>query len=343
MPPLTSRHFSRYLPALSAIAAGVFLSAGVQAGTLTYSFQTLDNNTDPTFNQLLGINNAGTIAGYYGNGTTNPNKGYTLVPPYGQANYTNENFPGSVQTQVTGINNSGDTVGFWVDGAGANHGFTDIGGTFVSLNDPAGTATPAFDQLLGINDSTVSVGFYTDAAGLSHGYTYDGSFHAVPDPGVSGQPSVTATGINNDGWVSGFTENTGLTAATGFLDIHGVITTYEFDGTATFTQFFGVNSSGLVVGDYQDAAGNTHGLLYDLGTNTWQSIDDPLGPGSTTINGINSKGQLVGFYTDAATGFTHGFLATPTPEVSSFNLAGAAMLLIIVMRKIGYAPRERRG
>ena len=34
----------------------------------TYTFQTLNNNADPTFNQLLGINNAGTIAGYFGSG-----------------------------------------------------------------------------------------------------------------------------------------------------------------------------------------------------------------------------------------------------------------------------------
>ena len=53
----------------------------------------------------------GRIAGYFGSGMTtgappvfHPNKGYTIVPPYGQANYSNENFPGSVQTQVTGMN-----------------------------------------------------------------------------------------------------------------------------------------------------------------------------------------------------------------------------------------------
>jgi len=34
----------------------------------TYSFQTLDNPGDPTFNQLLGINNDGLIAGFFGNG-----------------------------------------------------------------------------------------------------------------------------------------------------------------------------------------------------------------------------------------------------------------------------------
>src|SRR5205807_544726 len=81
-------------PVLAAVAGLLLMTAGARATT----FQTINNNADPTFNQLLGINNAGTIAGYFGSGTpaaTHPNKGYTIVPPYGQANFTNENFPGS--------------------------------------------------------------------------------------------------------------------------------------------------------------------------------------------------------------------------------------------------------
>src|SRR5579875_2812451 len=42
-----------------------------------YAFHTIDNQRDPTFNQLLGINNAGVIAGYYGSGQT---VGGTLHP-----------------------------------------------------------------------------------------------------------------------------------------------------------------------------------------------------------------------------------------------------------------------
>ena len=62
-----------------------------------------------------------------------------MVPPYAQANFTNENFSGSVQTQVTGINNAGTTVGFWApsnNGGDNNFGFTDIGGTFTDVNNP---------------------------------------------------------------------------------------------------------------------------------------------------------------------------------------------------------------
>src|ERR1039458_8111964 len=44
------------------------LPGGAQAG---YIYQNVINPGDPTFNQELGINNAGTIAGYFGSGAPN--------------------------------------------------------------------------------------------------------------------------------------------------------------------------------------------------------------------------------------------------------------------------------
>ena len=55
---------------------------------------TLNDQRDITFNQLLGINNEGEIAGYFGSGNAgHPNKGYVLTPPFGQGDFNNENFP----------------------------------------------------------------------------------------------------------------------------------------------------------------------------------------------------------------------------------------------------------
>ena len=68
-----------------------------------YQFRTLNNDRDLTFNQLLGINNEGVIAGYFGSGAQgHPNKGYQLFPAYGQGNYLNENFPGSGRPRSPG-------------------------------------------------------------------------------------------------------------------------------------------------------------------------------------------------------------------------------------------------
>ena len=47
-----------------------------QANGVSFTFQDIINTNDPTFNQELGINNQGVIAGYFGTGTAgHPNKG----------------------------------------------------------------------------------------------------------------------------------------------------------------------------------------------------------------------------------------------------------------------------
>src|ERR1700730_6807775 len=140
----TVRRIAATAVASGIVAAGaVGLAGAASASTVSasqatsYRFETLNNNNDPTFNQLLGINDFGVIAGYFGSGAAgHPNKGYLLGAPYDQAGYTSENFPGSAQTQVTGLNDLGDTSGFWVNGAGTNKGFVEWNGVFSSYTDP---------------------------------------------------------------------------------------------------------------------------------------------------------------------------------------------------------------
>lgn len=313
---------------LSILAGGLLLlPAAAQGG---YILQDIINSGDPNFNQELAINNAGMIAGYFGDSVVVPNNGYTVVAPYGQSNFTAENFPSGseTQTQVTGINNLGDTVGFWVDSSGANHGFTDFGGTFTSVDDPASTAAPVFTQLLGINNSDEAAGFYTDAAGNQHAFTWAGGTFTSIDP--LDASSATATDVNNSGAVSGFLTSTVNGDTYGFLDMSNTIQTFLYPGS-TFTQFLGLNNQGLIVGDYMDSAGNTHGLVFNDLTDSWQTVDDPFAAGGagngTTINGINDNGQIVGFYVNAA-GQTVGLLGTEAPEPGSFAMAGFGALVM---------------
>lgn len=279
-------------------------------------FKTLNDAADPTFNQLLGINNDGKIAGYFGSGTpatVHPNKGYTLNPPYGQANYNNENFPGSQQTQVTGINNHDRTVGFWADANGDNFGFVDHDGQFTNVVDPnapkSAPGTPTVQQLLGVNDHDVAVGFYTDAAGNNHGFTYDIGKNDFDAVNVSGFTSVTATAINNKGDVAGFVQNGGVDE--GFLKDDGKVELLAGPKGAVSVQALGVNNDDDVVGSFTDATGATHGFLFNAQSKSYTTIDDPNGvkgpTAMTVVNGLNDKGQLVGFYLDAA-GNTDGML-----------------------------------
>ena len=227
-------------------------SSGTTASTTspgkgTYSFTTLDNPADLTFNQLLGFNNDGIIAGYFGSGAAgHPNKGYVLVRTRAGFKIMNENFPGATQTQVTGLNDRGVTVGFWsgmntANQQNDNFGFYWLNGRFHNVNFPTrGNSTPPVNQLLGVNDQDVAVGFYNDANGNSHGYTFGihgGWFHRVT---IKGASSLTAAAINNSNDVAGFFTNA-RGAVDGFLHTaKGRTYTLAYPG-ASMTQALGVN------------------------------------------------------------------------------------------------------
>ena len=234
-----------------------------------------------------------------------------------------------MQTQVTGLNNNGVTVGFWSNsdngpGKDANFGWVNVDGTFRDVNYPAGSpASPAVDQLLGVNDRDVAVGFYTDAKGSNHGYEYNianRSFSRVLDPADPGA-SLTAAAINDRGDVAGFFAGTGGQTDAFLKTAGGQFTTLTYPG-ASATSALGVNGSDKVVGTYTDGSGNsatTHGFTWTA-QGGYASVDDPQGPGATTVNGVNDHGDLVGFYTDAK-GNTDGFTATPaTASVEHLRL-----------------------
>jgi hypothetical protein len=110
--------------------------------------------TDTDFINLLGINNSMTVAGF---DNSVFNQGFTLTLP---STFAPVQFPpaGTFMTQVTGINDAGDLSGIAVNPTtGVNQGFTDIGGMFKTVDNPASTV---FNQALGINNSDETVGYY---------------------------------------------------------------------------------------------------------------------------------------------------------------------------------------
>jgi hypothetical protein len=328
--PSHARSAARSLGTLSlavATAGGVVAASAPAAhaqGSPAYTYTTLDNSNDLTFNQLLGINNSGVIAGYFGSGMAmHPNKGYDLLPPrYRQVDYRVENFPGSNQTQVTGLNDDSAQVGFQSPtntGTDANYGWysLDNGHSFTQVNVPLpaafSPATPPVTQLLGVNDADLAVGFENDSNGNAHGFVYNVNSNQATFTTITGASSVTDAAINGLDQVAGF-----FTPASGpvesFLVTHSGLETFAFPG-ATSTTAVGVNDHDEVVGVYVTGSGST---AQNFGF-TWTkqggftTIDDPNGIGTTTVNGVNDQGDLVGFYVDS-NGNTDGMFVTPNAQ-----------------------------
>lgn len=310
-------------PALSATTRVAAVST-IDAQNVHYRFEKINNDKDVTFNQLLGIDNNGKIAGYFGSGLTvngvfHPNKGYTVAAPYAQNDFKDENFPGSVQTQVTALNNRHDTAGFWADLAGNNFGFIEWNGTIRSFQDPL-TGTGTVNQILGLNDRGIAVGFYTDGQGVNHGFALNpflgktGTFYPIAPPASVGGGNLTAAAINDHNDVTGFL-TTPKGTVVGFLLKDNKFYEFSFPN-ATGTTPLGINDNDEIVGAYTDGPANnpqTHGftLTNPLKNAHFQTVDDPAGIGATTVNGVNDKGDLVGFYVNPSSTNTDGFLATP--------------------------------
>jgi hypothetical protein len=306
-----------------AVAAGIAMGlatasfpalAGVNAPA-SYSFRKLDNNADPNYNELLGINDHDHIVGFYGSGAQgSPWRGYELVPPYGQGDYHAIRFPGSAQTVAAGINDNGVVVGYFSNTNKANPGLNGRVGFYVKngyhkVAFPTGNnSNPPFNELLGINNGGVAVGDFADSAGNVHAYRYNINTHRFSRINIQGSSYVVATGINAGGTVVGYFVN-GSGQTVGFLRRSGGQVVTFGRPSAVETQAFGINAGGEVVGTYTSSSGTTFGFTW-VGSRGFRTVNDPAGSGTTFTNGINEVGYLVGFYVDSL-GNTDGMLAVP--------------------------------
>jgi probable HAF family extracellular repeat protein len=252
-------------------------------------------------NQGLEINNSGEVVGNYGDANGNF---YGFIDSSGT--YSQVSDPLAVQTSpfnyggtiVTGINDSGQVVGYYQGAESSWNGFIDSNGSYTTFNDPL---APQSTQGLGINNSGEVVGVVYVGNNDTEGFIYsDGNFTNLQDQNASPNYGTYAFAINNSGQVLGdyYDANDdvhGFIYSNGtFTDITDPLAAEVASGGGTSgTHAEAINNSGQVVGYYVDASGAVHGFLYSGGSYT--TLDDPSGV-DTVVEGINDAGEIVGYY-----------------------------------------------
>lgn len=344
-------------------ASGVIAGIYITMPNVAHGFVRASNGTITEFdapNAGTGLNQgtfptsidaAGDIAGFYSDATV-AYRGFVRSGANGMI--TEFDFPGAPTatahrgTSPTGIDAAGDVSGFYRGIDDVAHGFLRTSnGTFTSF-DVAAAGTSALQGTFpfSINSSGTITGLYRDASSVNHGFVGPaaGPFTTFDAPGAAGSSSgitkkllccggTFALNIDAAGDVAGIYTDKNVVghgfvrAANGTftapIDAPESITTATFPGTLVD----GINASGVVLGDYQDASGALHGFVR-AANGTFTSPLDATGagtaglgplPGGTASLRINDSGVITGGYLDSSF-VTHGFVLTPAPAAApTFN------------------------
>jgi probable HAF family extracellular repeat protein len=261
-----------------------------------YTVTSIDAPTPSAETQAVGINNSGSIVGWYGGASTF--HGFL----YSNGSFTPLDVPGAVSTQAWEINDAGHIVGHYRDTAGVSHGFVIVSGSVTAIDVPTAQGST---QCQGINNLGQIVGTYK-VAGDDHGFLYSGgTFTPIDYPGAQ---ATQAVGINDAGTISGYYVLNGIVH--GYVRrTDGVFTSFEVSVPGTVTYGLGINTQEHVAGFY-DSGGINHGFVFTAANATFSFYDVP-GAARTLPEGINDAGILVGTY-DSGGNVLHGFVAVPT-------------------------------
>ena len=297
-----------------------------------YTYHLPDTVFVDWFTHAPGSRSAGGLYSFFGNasGPSPDCVGDTIFA------YTTFDAPGGLYTTLTGINDSGDLVGYYFDSGLGYHAFVRRGGVVQNMDQPglayvalsaindAGEISGCYSDgttlhgllvtggrlqtidypggtstaLSNINSLGEVVGVYIDSASSAHGFVYRaGTFKTVDVPGAAG---TVVSGINDWGALTLVALDASGNPTGSYVLSGGRLTAVNFPGNITGTSVAALDDFGRLTGDF---------INQDL----WQATPNdafafqPLAGyqrlQSAQLNGMNNRGQMVGARD------SHGFIA----------------------------------
>ena len=244
------------LAALSLGATGLVPLTAADAATPAYTITNLGNLGYPQLSEPAGINSAGQVTG---ESTTAATITFTCGPPKHRTTCTEHLI----------------------------HGYLYSAGTLTNLGTLGGNSSAG----AAINDSGTIAGYADLSSGIGHAALFHGG--TVTDLGSLSGPtgSSAATAINDLGQVAGWTTGPGGSAEEAFVETNGVMAGLGLLSGGTFSAATGINASGVVVGDEDNAASDERAFVYSNGVKTDLGT---LGGPNAAAGAINDNGLIVG-------------------------------------------------
>jgi hypothetical protein len=263
------------------------------------------------------INQRGDIAGVYLD-ANNIEHGFVRIA---DGTLTEFDAPTCTSTSATGINRSGQIVG-WCPAVPGIHGFLrQANGRFVRFDVPGSVSTFP----IAITDGGEITGIYYDFDGPSHGFVRDAGGNVTtfdaPNAGTDPGQGTAVSAINANGEIVGYYADANTVYHAFIRDQSGNFTSFDAPGAGTQT-YFGtwagsINLSGEVTGWFEDDDFLVHAFVRDTAGDI--TVFDGPGATYTAAYGINDSGVIVGAWSSPTHRAWHGFIRDAAGNVRSFS------------------------
>src|SRR5215471_7161477 len=255
--------------------------------------------------------------------------------PAGQYNFMQVDVPGSVATELSGINSLGQTVGLYVDGSGTSHGLLrNINGSIVTIDYPGAIFTTAN----GINSQGDIVGRWDDSSTINHTFlrTSQGAITSFDPPApcvatTGDNEPTTAHGINDLGDIVGRCVDASGKELGWLLRHDGSFSILD-NPSFLSTDSWKIDNTVKIVGDYSDAEEFLHGYKWTE-TDGFTTVD--FEQAQTAVRGINQRGDISGLYSFDGFNTLHGFLRLTNGFDFTVDPPGSVLTLSVVINNSG--------